>query len=337
MIESLIQQVRDKQDLGFLEMQAGVEAIMTGEIADDAIEEFLLALNNKGITEMEITAAARVMKDKSLTYQIGGGDHIDTCGTGGTGMHTFNCSTASAFVAAAGGAAVTKHGNKAISSKSGSADFLQEAGANIGHDREKLTEIFKRVGFIFLFAPLHHESMKYVMPARQRIGKKTIFNLLGPHTNPCGAKRQVLGVYSKELITTFASVAKNLSMEHALIVHGFDGLDEITITDSTYIAELKNKKIISYEISPKDFGLSLAQLTEISAQSANDSLQLVREAFAGEQSAVQDMIALNAGAALYVAGKTISIAEGVDLALSLMNNGAAADKLASYVRVSNNT
>lgn len=337
MIESLIQQVRDKQDLGFLEMQAGVEAIMTGEVADDAIEEFLLALNDKGITEMEITAAARVMKDKSLTYQIGDGDHIDTCGTGGTGMHTFNCSTASAFVAAAGGAAVTKHGNKAISSKSGSADFLQEAGANIGHDREKLTEIFKRVGFIFLFAPLHHESMKYVMPARQRIGKKTIFNLLGPHTNPCGAKRQVLGVYSKELVTTFASVAKNLSMEHALIVHGFDGLDEITITDSTYITELKNKKIVSYEISPKDFGLSLAQLTEISAQSANDSLQLVREAFAGEQSAVQDMIALNAGAALYVAGKTISIAEGVDLALSLMNNGAAADKLASYVRVSNNT
>ena len=337
MIDSLIQQVRDKQDLGFLEMQAGVEAIMTGEVADDAIEEFLLALNNKGITEMEITAAARVMKDKSLTYQIGDGDHIDTCGTGGTGMHTFNCSTASAFVAAAGGAAVTKHGNKAISSKSGSADFLQEAGANIGHDREKLTEIFKRVGFIFLFAPLHHESMKYVMPARQRIGKKTIFNLLGPHTNPCGAKRQVLGVYSKELVTTFASVAKNLSMEHALIFHGFDGLDEITITDSTYITELKNKKIISYEISPKDFGLSLAQLTEISAQSANDSLQLVREAFAGEQSAVQDMIALNAGAALYVAGKTISIAEGVDLALSLMNNGAAADKLASYVRVSNNT
>ena len=337
MIDSLIQQVRDKQDLGFLEMQAGVEAIMTGEIADDAIEEFLLALNDKGITEMEITAAARVMKDKSLTYQIGDGDHIDTCGTGGTGMYTFNCSTASAFVAAAGGAAVTKHGNKAISSKSGSADFLQEAGANIGHDREKLTEIFKRVGFIFLFAPLHHESMKYVMPARQRIGKKTIFNLLGPHTNPCGAKRQVLGVYSKELVTTFASVAKNLSMEHALIVHGFDGLDEITITDSTYITELKNKKIISYEISPKDFGLSLAQLTEISAQSANDSLQLVREAFAGEQSAVQDMIALNAGAALYVAGKTISIAEGVDLALSLMNNGAAADKLASYVRVSNNT
>ena len=153
MIESLIQQVRDKQDLGFLEMQAGVEAIMTGEVADDAIEEFLLALNDKGITEMEITAAARVMQDKSLTYQIGDGDHIDTCGTGGTGMHTFNCSTASAFVAAAGGAAVTKHGNKAISSKSGSADFLQEAGANIGHDREKLTEIFKRVGFIFLFLP----------------------------------------------------------------------------------------------------------------------------------------------------------------------------------------
>ena len=335
MIEEIIRRLNQKEDLDFLSMQSAVESIMTGEVDDDAIEAFLLALNQKGIKEIEITAAARVMQEKSSSFLLGDGDHIDTCGTGGTGIHTFNCSTASAFVAAAGGAAVTKHGNRAISSKSGSADLLLAAGADIGHDRENLENIFNKVGFIFLFAPLHHESMKYVMPARQRIGKKTIFNLLGPHTNPCGAKRQILGVYNKELLKTFAAVAKNLLMEHVLIVHGFDGLDEITITDSTYVTELQNKEIKHYEISPKDFGLSLGKLSEISAQSPDESLELIRGAFAGEKSAVQDMIALNAGAALYVARKVDSIAEGTELSFTLMNNGMAADKLASYVRVSN--
>ena len=209
------------------------------------------------------------------------------------------------------------------------------AGADIAHEREKLETIFNRVGFVFLFAPLHHQSMKYVMPARQKIGKKTLFNLLGPHTNPCGAKKQILGVYEKDLVKSFASVAKNLSMDHVLIVHGFDGLDEITITDSTYVAELKDNSITEYQISPKDFGLNLGELSEISAQSPDDSLQLIREAFSGDQSAVQDMIALNAGAALYLAKVVNSIADGIELSFELMNNGMAADKLASYVRVSN--
>jgi len=335
MIQDFINQLEQKEDLDFHSMQFAIESIMTGDVDDLSIEAFLLALNAKGIKETEITAAARVMKEKSLTYSLGDGDHIDTCGTGGSGLHTFNCSTASSFVAAAGGAAVTKHGNKAVSSRSGSADLLLAAGADIAHDREKLETIFKRVGFVFLFAPLHHKSMKYVMSARQKIGKKTLFNLLGPHTNPCNARRQILGVYHKDLVKTFASVAKNLSMDHVLIVHGFDGLDEITITNSTYIAELKDNSISEYEISPKDFGLSLSTLSEISAQSADDSLQLIREAFAGEKSAVQDMIALNAGAALYLAKRVNSIADGVELAFELMNNGMAADKLASYVRVSN--
>ena len=316
-------------------MQSAIELIMTGEVDDLSIEAFLLALNAKGIKEKEIAAAARVMKEKSLKFSIGDGDHIDTCGTGGSGLHTFNCSTAASFVAAAGGAAVTKHGNKAVSSKSGSADLLMAAGANIAHERDKLENIFKRVGFVFLFAPLHHQSMKYVMPARQKIGKKTLFNLLGPHTNPCGAKRQILGVYQKDLVNTFASVARKLSMEHVLIVHGFDGLDEITITNSTYISELKDNTISEYEISPKDFGLSLGTLSEISAQSPEDSLQLIREAFSGDKSAVQDMIALNSGAALYLAKKVQSISDGIEFSFELMNNGMAADKLASYIRVSN--
>ena len=335
MIQEFIEQLENKEDLDFHSMQSAIELIMTGEVDDSFIERFLLALNEKGISEKEIAAAANVMKDKSLTFDIGNGDHIDTCGTGGSGLHTFNCSTASAFVAAAGGASVTKHGNKAVSSKSGSADLLIAAGADIVHEREKLETIFNRVGFVFLFAPLHHQSMKYVMPARQKIGKKTLFNLLGPHTNPCGAKRQILGVYEKNLVKSFASVAKNLSMDHVLIVHGFDGLDEITITDSTYVAELKDHSITEYQISPKDFGLNLGKLSEISAQSPDDSLQLIREAFSGDQSSVQDMIALNAGAALYLAKVVNSIADGIELSFELMNNGMAADKLASYVRVSN--
>ena len=335
MIQEFIEQLEKKEDLDFHSMQSAIELIMTGEVDDSFIERFLLALNEKGISEKEITAAANVMKDKSLTFDIGNGDHIDTCGTGGSGLHTFNCSTASSFVAAAGGASVTKHGNKAVSSKSGSADLLIAAGADIAHERKKLKTIFNRVGFIFLFAPLHHQSMKYVMPARQKIGKKTLFNLLGPHTNPCRAKRQILGVYEKNLVKSFASVAKNLSMDHVLIVHGFDGLDEITITDSTYVAELKDNSISEYQISPKDFGLKVGKLSEISAQSPEDSLQLIREAFSGDKSAVQDMIALNAGAALYIAKVVNSIVDGVELSFELMNNGMAADKLASYVRVSN--
>ena len=335
MIKDILKKLDNKNDLAKEEMQTAVESIMTGKVGDDDIETFLLALNEKGIKEPEITAAASVMRDKSLKFNIGDGTHIDTCGTGGTGLHTFNCSTASSFVAAAGGASITKHGNKAISSKSGSADFLTEAGADITHDREKLIKVFDQVGFVFLFAPLHHQSMKYVMPARQRIGQKTIFNLLGPHTNPCGAKRQVIGVYDKKLLNTFSTVAKNLDMEHVMVVHGDDGLDEISISGPTQISEYKNYKIEEYTISPQEFGIASSPFEEISAQSSEQSLRMVQEAFSGEQSAVQDMIALNAGAGLYIARKVDSISDGVELAFTLMNNGKAADKLAAYVRVSN--
>ena len=334
-MKEFINKINSNNDLSLDEMQNAINSIMTGQVNDIEIESFLIGLNKKGISEEEITAAAMVMKDKSLKFEIGGGSHIDTCGTGGTGLHTFNCSTASSFVAAAGGAKITKHGNKAISSKSGSADFLEEAGANISHDREKLDLIFDKVGFIFLFAPLHHQAMKYVMPVRQKIAEKTIFNLLGPHTNPCGAKRQVLGVYDKKLVKTFSSVAKNLDMEHALIIHGDDGLDEITISSETSISELKNNKIHEYKISPKDFGLSISSFDEIVAHSAQESLMLVEEAFSGKISAVQNMIALNSGAALYVAGIVNSISDGVEMSFELMKNGKASDKLASYVEVSN--
>ena len=333
-MKDFIKKIKNNMHLNLEEMQEAINLIMTGMVSDTDIESFLLELNKKGISEEEISAAAIVMKDKSLKFDIGDGSHIDTCGTGGTGLRTFNCSTASSFVAAAGGAKVTKHGNKAISSLSGSADFLTESGADISHERDKLKKIFEEVGFIFLFAPLHHQAMKYVMPVRQKIAEKTIFNLLGPHTNPCGAKRQVLGVYDKKLVSSFSNVAKKLQMEHVLVVHGDDGLDEISICSETIISELKEHTINEYRISPKSFGLKLRTFDEIEANSSEESLMLVNKAFAGENSAVQDMIALNSGAALYVADITNSIKDGVEMAFELMNNGKAAQKLADYVRIS---
>ena len=334
-MKEYLQKINNGQDLLLDEMKSAINQIMSGTVSDADIESFLTGLNNKGISENEITGAAIVMKQKSLKIDVNCKENIDTCGTGGTGIHTFNCSTASAFVAAAGGAKITKHGNKAISSKSGSADFLTQAGADIGHDREKLGFIFENVGFIFLFAPLHHEAMKYVMPVRQKISEKTIFNLLGPHTNPCNAKKQIIGVYDEKLLKTFCRVSKNLEMEHVMIVHGSDGLDEITITGRTSIVELKDNNINEFNISPKDFGLSLATLDDIYAKSSEDSLRLVEQAFAGEKSPVQDMIALNSGAALYISGVVDSIGDGVDQSFKLMNNGEAQAKLASYVEISN--
>ena len=334
-MKEYLQKINNGQDLLLDEMKSAINQIMSGTVSDADIESFLTGLNNKGISENEITGAAIVMKQKSLKIDVNCKENIDTCGTGGTGIHTFNCSTASAFVAAAGGAKSTKHGNKAISSKSGSADFLTQAGADIGHDREKLGFIFENVGFIFLFAPLHHEAMKYVMPVRQKISEKTIFNLLGPHTNPCNAKKQIIGVYDEKLLKTFCNVSKNLEMEHVMIVHGSDGLDEITITGRTSIVELKDNNINEFNISPKDFGLSLATLDDIYAKSSEDSLRLVEQAFAGEKSPVQDMIALNSGAALYISGVVDSIGDGVDQSFKLMNNGEAQAKLASYVEISN--
>ena len=334
-MKEYLQKINNGQDLLLDEMKSAINQIMSGTVSDADIESFLIGLNNKGISENEITGAAQVMKQKSLKIDVNCKENIDTCGTGGTGIHTFNCSTASAFVAAAGGAKITKHGNKAISSKSGSADFLTQAGADIGHDREKLGFIFENVGFIFLFAPLHHEAMKYVMPVRQKISEKTIFNLLGPHTNPCNAKKQIIGVYDEKLLKTFCNVSKNLEMEHVMIVHGSDGLDEITITGRTSIVELKDNNINEFNISPKDFGLSLATLDDIYAKSSEDSLRLVEQAFAGEKSPVQDMIALNSGAALYISGVVDSIGDGVDQSFKLMNNGEAQAKLASYVEISN--
>ena len=282
----------------------------------------------------EISSAAKVMREKSLKFDLKDSDIIDTCGTGGTGLHTFNCSTASAIVATAAGAKVSKHGNRGISSKSGSADFLVEAGANINHEREQLAEIFNKVGFVFLFAPLHHLSMKHVMPARQNLATKTIFNLLGPHTNPSNAKKQIIGVYEKSLVEKFVNVSNSLGMHRVMIVHGDDGLDEITITGDSHVAELNQGKFSTYEINPKHFGIETASIEQIVADSPKTSLQMVLDAFNGSKTPVQDMIALNAGSALYISGIAKGIEDGIDLAFATMNSGKALETLDMYVAAS---
>ena len=282
----------------------------------------------------EISSAAKVMREKSLKFDLKDSNIIDTCGTGGTGLHIFNCSTASAIVATAAGAKVSKHGNRGISSKSGSADFLVEAGANINHEREQLAEIFNKVGFVFLFAPLHHLSMKHVMPARQNLATKTIFNLLGPHTNPSNAKKQIIGVYEKSLVEKFVNVSNSLGMQRVMIVHGDDGLDEITITGDSHVAELNQGKFSTYEINPKHFGIETASIEQIVADSPKTRLQMVLDAFNGSKTPVQDMIALNAGSALYISGITKDIKDGIDLAFVTMNSGKAVETLDMYVAAS---
>ena len=332
-MKQFIAKIKEKQNLSFDESKAAFEILMEGKANDQEIFDFLTLLSAKGEASDEIAGGVYVLRAKSKRVNVE--NCVDTCGTGGDGMNTLNISTASALLLASMGVKVAKHGNKAVSSKSGSADFLSESGANINHEREKLISIFDKVGFVFLFAPLHHEAMKYVMPVRQKIAKKTIFNLLGPHTNPCSAKRQIIGVYDKELVKMFSNVAKNLDMEHVMIVHADDGLDEISICSETTISELKDNQINEYKISPKDFGLSISSFDKISANSSNESLFHVNNAFNGENSAVQDMIALNSGAALYLANVVGSMNDGIEMAFDLMNNGKAAQKLADYVRISN--
>ena len=334
MIENLNTKLDSHENLTDEEMTHAINLMMEGEIEQHLIEHFLLKLNKKGITVREISSAAKVMREKSLKFDLKDSNIIDTCGTGGTGLHIFNCSTASAIVATAAGAKVSKHGNRGISSKSGSADFLVEAGANINHEREQLAEIFNKVGFVFLFAPLHHLSMKHVMPARQNLATKTIFNLLGPHTNPSNAKKQIIGVYEKSLVEKFVNVSNSLGMQRVMIVHGDDGLDEITITGDSHVAELNQGKFSTYEINPKHFGIETASIEQIVADSPKTSLQMVLDAFNGSKTPVQDMIALNAGSALYISGIAKDIEDGIGLAFATMNSGKALETLDMYVAAS---
>ncbi len=294
-----------------------------------------MALSIKGETVAEITAAAKVMRSLASGVTVDNAKHlVDTCGTGGDGLGLFNISTACAFVVAAAGAQVAKHGNRSISSKSGSADVLEAAGVNLDMTPEAIGKSVEKIGVGFMFAPAHHSAMKHAIGARKALAVRTIFNVLGPLTNPAKAPHQVMGVYDKALVEPIANVLKSLGSKHVMVVHSKDGLDEISIADDTYVAELKDNKVSTYTINPTEFGLPLGNLEDIKAQDANDSLALIQKALDGEDGAAKNIIALNAGAAIYVSGVADSLQAGIDKAIQILNNGSAHQKLDDFVRES---
>ena len=316
------------QDLSHAEMLSIMQQVMQGELTPAQIAGFLIALRIKGETVDEITAAATVMRTLSTKVTIADNTHlIDTCGTGGDGIQTFNVSTVSAFVAAAAGAKVAKHGGRSVSSTCGSADVLEALGVNVNLTPEQVANCVNTIGIGFMFAPNHHSAMKHSAPVRRELGVRTLFNLLGPLTNPANAKRQVMGVFRQDLTLTLAKVLQNLGSEHVLVVHGADGMDEISFTGDTAVAELKNGEIRQYNVNPAQFGFGLHDLSSIQIQNAEQSKAMVLAVLNGEKGPAREIVLMNAGAAIYVAGMAESLQAGVNLAGVVIDNGQALAKL----------
>lgn len=335
-IQQAIKAVISKQDLSEEQMHGVMSDIMTGKTTDAQIGAFLVGLSMKGETIEEITASAKVMRSLATVVEISPTNHlVDTCGTGGDGLGLFNISTASAFVVAAAGGQVAKHGNRSISSKSGSADVLESAGVNLAVSPEVIGRCVDEIGVGFMFAPAHHSAMKHAIGPRKELAVRTIFNVLGPLTNPAKAPNQVMGVYDKNLVEPIANVLKSLGSRHVMVVHSKDGLDELSIADDTYVAELKDGVVSTYTVNPTDVGLSLGSLNDIAADGADDSLAMIKDAFAGKKGAAKDIVALNAGAAIYVSGLADSLKTGVEKANQILSNGGAQSKLEEYAAASN--
>ena len=335
-ISEAIKAVISKQNLNEGEMHDVMNSIMTGQTTDAQIGAFLVGLSMKGETIEEITASAKVMRALATSVELSSNDYlVDTCGTGGDGLGLFNISTASAFVVAAAGGKVAKHGNRSISSKSGSADVLEAAGINLNISPELISQCIEEIGLGFMFAPAHHSAMKHAIGPRKELAVRTIFNVLGPLTNPAKAPNQIMGVYDKSLVEPIANVLKGLNSRHVMVVHSEDGLDEFSIANMTYVAELKDSNISTYTVHPGDFGLEEGNLDSIKAENAEQSLALINEAFSGKKGVARDIIALNAGAAIYVSGLVSSFDEGVTQANQILSDGSAQDKLDAYILASN--
>ena len=316
-----------KIDLSYGQMEAVMEEIMTGKAQTAEIVSFLTALNLQGETQDEIIAAVKVMRRHATKVQVNKDVILDTCGTGGDKKGTFNVSTAVAFVASGCGVCVAKHGNRAVSSSCGSADILEVLGININMNKEQIELCLNEVGIGFLFAPNFHPAMKYAMPARKQMATKTIFNILGPLTNPAGATHQLVGVYEKKWTETLARVLGNLGTKHALVVHGEDGLDEVSISTKTFISEAHKGKILNYQISPEDLGLEKAEPKDLAGGTAVDNARIIMEILKGKPGPKRDIVILNAAVALYTADKAKEIKEGITLASESIDSGNALIKL----------
>ena len=322
-----IRAVTERRNLRTDEMAAVMRLIMTGEASPAQIGGFLIGLRMKGETVEEITAAAQVMRELATPVAISADHLVDTCGTGGDASGAFNISTASAFVVAAAGATVAKHGNRSISSKSGSADVLEAAGVKLDISADQVAQCVDQLGVGFMFAPMHHGAMKHAIGPRREMAVRTIFNVLGPLTNPAGAPNQVLGVFSAELLAPLAEVLGRLGSRHVLVVHSDDGMDEISMGAPTQVAELKDGKVSCYTITPEQFGITRSDLSTVAVDGAEQSLALIGKVFSNEPGPARDIVALNAGAAIYVAGLTDSLEAGVDRALEVIASGDAANKM----------
>ncbi len=333
-MQQAISRVIERQDLNGEEMTSVMQSIMSGGATPSQIGGFLVGLRMKGESIGEIAAAASVMRQLATGVDISGLEHaVDIVGTGGDQSSTFNVSTASMFVAAAAGCHVAKHGNRSVSSKSGSADVLEAAGIRLDITPGQVSECVREVGVGFMFAPGHHSAMKHAIGPRKEMGVRTIFNVLGPLTNPAGVPNQLLGVFSGELIEPLAQVLQRLGSRHVMVVHSRDGLDEISIGDSTEVAELKDGQIHRYAIHPESFGIERVPVETLRADSAGDSLEIIRSVLDNQPGPARDIVQLNAGAAIYTAGLADTLAEGVAKADQVIASGEARNRLDKLVIV----
>lgn len=334
-IKQALNRVVGQLDLTTEEMKAVMRQIMTGQCTDAQIGAFLMGMRMKSETIDEIVGAVEVMRELAEPVHFDSERLVDTCGTGGDGMNIFNVSTAASFVVAAAGGKVAKHGNRAVSGKSGSADLLEAAGVYLDLTPEQVARSVDTVGVGFMFAPAHHGAMKFAAGPRRELGLRTLFNILGPMSNPAGVKHQVLGVFSKELCRPMAEVLARLGSTHVLVVHAQDGLDEISLAAPTFVAELKNGEVSEYKIQPEDFGIKSQSLIGLNVDDAQGSLALIRDALGRRQTEngqkAADIIVLNAGAALYAADMASSLHEGVGVAHDVLHTGLARDRLEELV------
>ncbi len=334
MIRDAISRLLKMESLTEKQMMDAMNDIMEGKGSDILISSFLTGLRIKGETAAEITGGAKVMRNKAEKMDISDLYTLDTCGTGGDRSNTFNISTAVSFVAAAAGIYVAKHGNRSVSSKSGSADVLEILGANITLNPKQVEKCVRDINIGFFFAPSFHKAMKYAIKTRKELGIRTIFNILGPLTNPAHANAQVLGVFNPDLTEVMAEVLDNLGVERALVVHGMDGLDEISLADETKVTELKDGIIKSYFITPEQFGINRAVRKEVEGGEKEENAQIIKDIYSGVKGPKRDIVVLNAGVALYVGKKANSIQEGIEKSKDLLDSGKVMEKLNEFVEYS---
>ena len=334
-MQSAIKTVIAGKDLTADEMNNVMRIIMTGEATSAQIGGFLVGLRMKGESVDEIASAAKVMRELATGVKVNGDHVVDIVGTGGDGSNTFNISTACTFVVAAAGGTVAKHGNRSVSSKSGSADLLETAGVKLDLNAEQVAKCINEVGVGFMFAPMHHSAMKHAIGPRKEMAVRTIFNVLGPLTNPAGAPNQLLGVFEDTLVKPLAEVLNKLGSNHVMVVHSEDGMDEISIGAATNVSELKDGKVTSYQITPEEFGFTKTNISELAVDGAKESLAVIKKVLDNVAGPAKDIVVFNSGAAIYVAGLADSLKSGIEKAEEVIASGAAKAKLEALVKLSN--